>query len=45
MALRASQLKLKAAQMEHGILQNGVIDGKTDSNSIEVRYLPSSSAD
>ena len=44
MALRAGQLELRAAQMKHSKQSLRVIDRK-DSNSIEGRYLPSSSAD
>ena len=43
--MRASQLDLRAAQMDHGKLYNGIIDGEIDSNSIEGRYPPSSNAD
>jgi hypothetical protein len=43
--MRASKLELRAAQMEHGKLCLGVIGGEIDSNSIEGRYLPSSSVD
>jgi hypothetical protein len=41
--MRADQLKLRAAQTEHGII--GTINGEIDLNSLEDRYLPSSRAD
>ena len=43
--LRAEQLGLRAVQMEHCKLYFRDIDGEIDSNSIEGRYLPSSSVD
>jgi hypothetical protein len=42
--MRAGQLDLRATQMEHGKLQFRVMDGEVDSNSVEVRCRPSSSA-
>ena len=39
MAMRAGQLKLLAAQTDHGKLYFEVIDGEIDSNSIEGRYI------
>jgi hypothetical protein len=33
MVIRAGQWELRAAQMEHGKLQNGVNDGEVDSKA------------
>jgi hypothetical protein len=39
MAMRAGQLKLLAAQTDHGKLYFEVNDGEIDSDSIEGRYI------
>ena len=44
-AVKIGQLELRAAQMEHGKLKLRAIDREVDFNSLEGRYLPSSSAD
>ena len=45
MTKRVDQFELRAAQMEHGKLNLGVMDGERDSNSIKGSYLPSTSTD
>lgn len=37
-------MAMRAAQMEHGMLYLRVVDEEVDSNSLEGRYLSSSSA-
>lgn len=45
MAMRPNQLELRAAQREHSKLQLGAIGEGIDSNILEGRCLPISSAD